>query len=200
MSPMATMLVGAASLSLQQSHSQLVLQPHRQSALPKLLVLRGGVQSIADSPVALSEPGTPVSSTSLADVRKKSKIKLRRKSKKHRLAKFGLRDAAATVLCVSALGAAATSTDVVMAMFPKTLPLQSTAWMLIGGVVSAMLYMLVALVHYERAAQIGDAMCQLVFGGFGPRSSALARTLSPPAILFVLGSVASANTLPQVAG
>ena len=87
-----------------------------------------------------------------------------------------------------------------MSLFPKTLGTQSAAWMLIGGLLSTILYVAVALVHYERALQLGAPLCKFVFGGFGPRSSALVRTLSAPALLFALGSLASVNTLPQMAG
>jgi len=172
------------------------LRPQRP-ALPRLVMLRGGGDTaMAAAEPVVQEPTTSV--TSLSEVRNRAKKTVRKKQKKS--AGFGARDGAAVVLCLSALGATYVSHGSLMAAFPKTLSAQSAAWVLIGGLLTSAMYALVALVHYERAVQIGAPICKLVFGGVGPRSSALVRIFSAPAILFVLGSVASVNTLPQMAG
>lgn len=169
------------------------LRPQRP-ALPRLVMLRGG----GDTAVAAVEPVVQEPTTSVTSIRDRAKKTVRKNQKKS--AGFGARDGAAVVLCLSALGATYVSHGSLMAAFPKTLSAQSAAWVLIGGLLTSAMYALVALVHYERAVQIGAPICKLVFGGVGPRSSALVRIFSAPAILFVLGSVASVNTLPQMAG
>ena len=162
-------------------------RPSSTALTPRqLLRVRGGAQpALADSAVKVPLARSP-------------SRKPRTRTKKRTPSGFGVRDAVTAALCLSYLGAAQLGSGHLMATMP-TQGSQSVAWMLFGGVLSAGLYILVAVLNRARALQAGDPICRLILGVDTSRQS-FARTASPPAVLFVIGSLAAMQTLPSAAG
>lgn len=167
--------------------ASLALQPGTQP----LLLLRGGAQpAVVQAPAMDPAAMDPAPKVRLTEVRNKARPR-RSKKKQKGPGAFGLRDGAAALVGVAAVGATFVSTDRIMMSLPREL--HSVGWTALGGVLLSGLYALLALIYYDRALQWSAPLCKLVYGG-GP-SPAISSIL-----LFVLGSVASANTLPQLAG
>ena len=125
------------------------LQFPASEVLPKLLVLRGGVQPS----LAVNErlPSSKVS-TDAAPL----KLPTRRKSRRTKgSTEFGVRDAVTSLLCLSAVGAVAvsaggTNLDPLMAaLVPRDM--MSAAWILFGGTLSLGLFTIVRLSNSDRA-------------------------------------------------
>ena len=161
-------------------HAGLSLRP-RASVIraPTLLSLRGGAQPASIERSSATLPKRP---------------KRAAKTKPQSPSDVGIRDVAVVGLCLATAAAAHLYAEPLMATVPPNL--KSHAWLLFGGTFATTLYVVVRLFNYPRAMGIDRALCRLLVGT-DPKG--LAR-LIPPALLFVLGSGASAQTLPSNAG
>jgi len=107
---------------------------------------------------------------------------------KRRTSAFGFQDAAASALCLSALGAAQLWSAPLMSTVPRHL--QDAVWMTFGCTVGAALFLLVRLTNEFRSLSINRALSKCVLGSEST-SSFLSLTIATLA-----GGLASFQSLP----
>ena len=199
---MVVVLLGAGSLGRRPALSRLPGGAQPTAALSRL---RGGAQpnaaALVDAPTApvpVSAQGSSSSSSSSSrSVRRVAKKRPKAATKKPRRTSF-VRDAATIALCLSAVGAvASTNCDAILKNVPRDA--RGIAWLTFGGAFAVLLYALVCLINGFRA----DQFVRLFFGVDTTARTKASRhfaSVTLPGVLFAIGSLASMQGLPTAAG
>ena len=109
-----------------------------------------------------------------------------------------VRDAATVVLCLSAVGAvASTDCDALLTCVPSDA--RGVAWLTFGGAFAVLLYGLVRLINGVRADQFVRAFFGVDTKARTEASRHFAR-VTLPGVLFAIGTLASMQGLPTAGG
>jgi hypothetical protein len=171
------------------------------SLLPRLLSLRGGVQppppitaaTAASAAVEGSGIKEETGPARLREAMRKPKSKRKLAQKKSRSI-LDLQDAFTAVVCAAFMGAAAIWSSPLMAVVPQQMS-KDVAWMLLGCLFSASLFLLVHAFNRDRALSMDQALGSLLLGPDASSSS-----LPALGIVSLVGAAAAFQALPSAAG